>query len=239
MSIPQHVAIIMDGNGRYAVNAGQQRTEGHKAGLHAVRASIQFCLQNQIPYLSLFAFSSENWARPKDEVEFLMSLFVSALAEELQALIRQNVRLYFTGDRTELSQNLQQAMQAAEAQSEHCSKLHLNIVMNYGGRWEILDAVKSIAKDIQTGSVSEAHLDESLFSSYLSTSKFPAPDLFIRTGGEKRISNFFLWSLAYTELYFCDCLWPEFNEKIFQAAIDDYSSRERRFGHTSAQLVKE
>ena len=226
----------MDGNGRYAERQGLIRIEGHKAGVLAVKETIKACLFHHIPYLSLFAFSSENWSRPQEEVEFLMGLFLQALNQEVDELNTNGVRLQFTGNRLSLSAALQEEMQVAESKTAKNQKLHLNIVVNYGGKWEIVEATKAIVHEALSGQLSLEAIDETCFSKHLCTAHFPEPDLFIRTGGEKRLSNFFLWSLAYTELYFSDCLWPEFTQEVFSSALAAYALRERRFGQTSQQL---
>lgn len=226
----------MDGNGRWAAERGLLRVEGHRAGVDSVRTTIQCCLNHQVPVLSLFAFSSENWARPEVEVECLMNLFLQALKKEVEALCQQGVSLRFTGFREALSQALQEQMQDAERLTSSNHRLILNVVINYGGRWDILHAVKNIASKVQKGDISPDAIDESLFTHYLSTHELPDPDLFIRTSGEQRISNFFLWQMAYTELYFSDAHWPDFNADEFEKALATFGQRERRYGKISSQL---
>ncbi|KTD23835.1 undecaprenyl pyrophosphate synthetase [Legionella lansingensis] len=228
----------MDGNGRWAQNRGLLRVEGHRAGVETVKTVIRCCLQTQIPILSLFAFSSENWSRPENEVEFLMQLFIEALGHEVQELHQHGVCLRFTGDRTGLSQKLQEQMQSAEKLTTNNNRLILNVVVNYGGKWDIVQAVKAIAKQVCAGQLKLEDIDESLIGNALSTHDLPDPDLFIRTSGEQRISNFFLWQLAYTELYFTDIQWPDFTAEEFKKALTSFSLRERRYGKTSQQLNK-
>jgi undecaprenyl diphosphate synthase len=227
---PQHIAIIMDGNGRWAENRALLRIEGHKSGLESVKTIIQCCLNNKVACLSLFAFSSENWSRPVDEVDFLMQLFLDALKQELEKMHSHGIRLCFTGDRQPLSKALQEQMQASEQLTEHNQVLILNIVVNYGGKWDIVSATKKIAAAVQSGQLLLADVNEANFSEYLDTAKLPEVDLFIRTSGELRLSNFFLWQLAYTELYFTEVLWPDFKEQAFEDALAAYSQRNRRFG---------
>lgn len=226
----------MDGNGRWAKSRGLQRVEGHRLGIDAVKASVRHCVQRNIPILSLFAFSSENWARPDPEVGFLMQLFIQALGQEIQELHEYGIRLIFTGDRTRLSSTLRDRMAAAEALMCNNDRLQLNIAMNYGGKWDIVQAVKAVAKQVAEGSLVLDAIDEDLFSSFLSTNDLPHPDLFIRTSGEQRISNFFLWQLAYTELYFTETHWPDFTPEEFDKALAFYSTRKRRYGLISEQL---
>ncbi|RMX01929.1 isoprenyl transferase [Legionella jordanis] len=236
--LPKHIAIVMDGNGRWALSRGLLRVEGHRAGVEAVKTVIRCCLETGIPILSLFAFSSENWSRPSNEVEFLMQLFIDALGHEVKELHQHGIRLRFTGDRNGLSQKLQEQMQAAEKLTAENNRLTLNVVVNYGGKWDIVQATKTIARQILAGQLKPEDIDESLISNALSTHDLPDPDLFIRTSGEQRISNFFLWQLAYTELHFTDIHWPDFNVEEFRKALDSFSQRERRYGKTSQQIGK-
>lgn len=231
--LPQHVAIVMDGNGRWAENRGLPRAEGHSAGADTVKAIVECCLQKKIAVLSLFAFSSENWARPAIEVDFLMQLFIQALARELQSLHQHGVCLRFTGDRSQLSPALCAEMTAAEALTHKNSQLVLNVALNYGGKWDILQAVKVLASQVVDGLIPLDAIDENRFSTCLNTHDLPDPDLFIRTSGEQRISNFFLWQLAYTELYFSDTLWPDFTAHEFEKALDCFATRKRRYGLTT------
>lgn len=229
----------MDGNGRWAQNRGLLRVEGHRAGVDAVKVVIRYCLQSQIPILSLFAFSSENWSRPENEVEFLMQLFIDALGQEIEELHQHGVRLCFTGDRAALSLRLQQQMAKAEELTRNNQRLILNIVVNYGGKWDLVQAAKSIAAQVSSGALAIADIDENCIEQALATKGLPDPDLFIRTSGEQRISNFFLWQLAYTELYFSPVLWPDFNADEFKKALDSFTQRERRYGQTSQQIKKD
>ncbi|WP_115304981.1 MULTISPECIES: isoprenyl transferase [Legionella] len=234
--LPQHIAIVMDGNGRWAESRGLLRVEGHRAGVEAVKTVIRCCLESQIPILSLFAFSSENWSRPENEVEFLMQLFIEALNHEVQELHQHGIQLKFTGDRGALSAALCEQMHAAEKLTENNERLTLNIVVNYGGKWDIVQATKAIAKKVCAGELMLDAIDEMALAEELSTQGLQDPDLFIRTSGEQRISNFFLWQLAYTELYFTEVHWPDFNADEFQKALASFSRRERRYGKTSQQL---
>ncbi|WP_094092350.1 isoprenyl transferase [Legionella clemsonensis] len=236
--LPQHVAIIMDGNGRWAQNRGLLRVEGHRAGVEAVKTVIRCCLQTQIPVLSLFAFSSENWSRPENEVEFLMKLFIDALGHEVRELHQHGICLRFTGNRAGLSVELQKQMQAAENLTMNNRRLTLNVVVNYGGKWDIVQATKAIATRVAAGELKIEAINEALLNEALSTQGLPEPDLFIRTSGEQRISNFFLWQLAYTELYFTEIHWPDFTAEEFKKALADFSQRERRYGKTSQQINK-
>lgn len=234
--LPQHVAIVMDGNGRWAENRGLLRFEGHKAGIATVKTVIQSCLEYQIPVLSLFAFSSENWSRPKSEVEFLMQLFLTTLRHEVQELHRNAVCLRFTGDRQGLPAATCEEMDIAEKLTQDNRGLILNLVLNYGGKWEITRAAKRIAEKVSRGELSLDAINETTLSQHLCAHDLPDPDLFIRTSGERRISNFFLWQLAYTELYFTETHWPDFTAAEFEKALLSFKQRERRYGKTSQQL---
>lgn len=220
----------MDGNGRWAESRGLERVEGHTAGVETVRTVVQCCLQSKIAVLSLFAFSSENWARPAMEVDFLMQLFLQALERETHKLHEQGVRVRFTGDRRQLSAELCAGMQEAEALTANNHQLILNFALNYGGKWDIVQAATALAQRVADGVIGLENINEAVFASLLSTYDLPDPDLFIRTSGEKRISNFFLWQLAYTELYFSDVYWPDFTAHEFEQALSCYSTRERRYG---------
>lgn len=230
---PKHIAIVMDGNGRWAQSRGLPRIDGHQAGVESVRAVIRWCLAKKIPYLSLFAFSSENWQRPTEEVNFLMELFIVALKNELDELDEHGVRLCFTGDRTRLSLSLQQQMSLSEQKTKKNSQLTLNLVVNYGGKWDIAAAAKKITQAVLDGALDVADINEATFDTFLDTGDLPAPDLFIRTSGELRISNFFLWQLAYTELYFTEAHWPDFSQHEFELALESFAKRKRRFGQLS------
>lgn len=234
--LPQHIAIIMDGNGRWAQRQGLLRAEGHRAGLKAVKTVIGCCLKAQIQILSLFAFSSENWSRPAKEVEFLMQLFIKALNHEVQELHQREIQLRFTGDRMALSTVLQEEMQAAERLTAHNQRLILNVVVNYGGRWDIVQATKNIAQQVCKGELAVDEINEAVVAKALSIPDLPYPDLFIRTSGEQRISNFFLWQLAYTELYFTDTYWPNFTDEEFKKALMSFSKRERRYGKVASKM---
>ena len=234
LEVPRHIAVIMDGNGRWAKKRFLPRVAGHKVGVETVRSMIKHCVDIGVEYLTLFAFSSENWRRPPDEVSFLMGLFMEALKKEVVKLHKNNVRFVMIGDRTRFNEALCAEITAAEQLPASNTGLTLTIAANYGGRWDVLQAVNAMQKANPSllGTYSEEHL-----SPYLSMYYAPEPDLFIRTGGEKRISNFLLWQLAYSELYFTDTLWPDFDDDAFKLAIQSYQQRERRFGRTSEQLA--
>ena len=235
-TLPQHVAVVMDGNGRWAKKRFLPRTAGHKAGVKATRRLVELCAIKGIGALTLFAFSSENWSRPDQEVSGLMSLFLSTLNSEINKLHEQGVRICFIGDRTRFSENLQTSIAAAEEKTAANTRLKLNIAANYGGRWDIVNAVRSLSRKLADGDISEEQITEQAFTRELCLVDQPEPDLFIRTGGEHRISNFLLWQIAYTELFFTDTLWPEFNEAAFDEALDWYATRQRRFGKTGDQV---
>lgn len=234
---PRHIAIIMDGNGRWAQKRMMPRIMGHHAGVKAVRSIVEYCAKENIEVLSLFAFSSENWRRPKEEVSLLMELFMSTLQSEVDKLDRNNIRLRIIGDKSAFTDKLQQKIREAEAQTANNSGLTLVIAANYGGRWDITQAVRKIVAGIQAGQIEEHAISEQLISEHLVTADLPEPDLFIRSGGEERVSNFLLWQLAYTELFFTDVLWPDFDHAMMQKAIDSFKGRQRRFGHTGEQIV--
>ena len=230
--MPRHVAIIMDGNGRWAQRRRLPRIAGHRRGAEAVRATVRACAERGIGYLTLFAFSSENWRRPAEEVALLMKLFKSVLQNEVDKLHANGVRLRVVGDTSRFDPKLRKLIERGEELTAGNDALTLTIAANYGGRWDILQAMNRLIQ--QTPSVSK--IDEDLLAPHLAMSYAPEPDLFIRTGGEQRISNFLLWQLAYTELYFTDSLWPDFDGAALDQAIASYRSRERRFGRTSEQL---
>lgn len=234
---PRHIAIIMDGNGRWAQQRLMPRAMGHKAGVSAVRAIVEYCAREKIEVLTLFAFSSENWRRPKDEVSMLMDLFIATLQKEVDKLDRNGIRLRFIGDRTAFSELLQKKISLAEAQTRSNTGLTLIVAANYGGRWDLTQAFKKVTEKIEKGEVNSQNIDEKLIEAHLSTSDLPEPDLFIRTGGEQRVSNFLLWQLAYTELYFTPILWPDFDREAIEEAIKSFKSRQRRFGHTGEQVL--
>jgi len=232
-AVPSHVAVIMDGNGRWAKKRFLPRVAGHVKGVELVREMVRACLERGVKYLTLFAFSSENWRRPQEEVTLLMQLFVKALEQEVEKLDRNGVRLRVIGDLSRFDKGLQQLICNAEEKTRGNTRLDLTIAANYGGRWDIMQAMNRMlaAQPEKRSDWSECDLE-----SFLSMSFAPEPDLFIRTGGEERISNFLLWQLAYTELYFTPTLWPDFNTTEFDKAIASYQQRERRFGRTSEQL---
>jgi len=234
---PQHVAIIMDGNGRWARSRGLPRPAGHRASIKVVRRVVEECAARKLGYLTLFAFSSENWHRPPDEVGMLMTLFLDALVREVANLHRNQVKLNFIGDRNLLGAELKQRMVEAESLTEANTGLKLKVAVAYGGRWDIAQACRSLAADVAAGKLAPEEIGEAEVGARLSLAALPDPDLLIRTGGELRISNFLLWNLAYAELYFTDVLWPEFSAVHLDQALTFYAQRERRFGKTSAQIV--
>ncbi len=234
--IPQHVAIIMDGNGRWAQKRLMPRTYGHKKGVEATRRAIAFFARAGVRHLTLFAFSSENWNRPQDEVSTLMSLFISSLKKNTQELHEAGIRIRFIGDRSVFSDQLVAQIEASEAQTAQNQKMTLNIAANYGGQWDIVQAVQKLAQQIENNTLGAAQIDAEVIAAELSLADSPDPDLFIRTGGEKRISNFLLWQIAYAELFFTDVLWPAFSESDMQQALDTFSTRQRRFGKTGEQV---
>ncbi|MBP9714290.1 MAG: di-trans,poly-cis-decaprenylcistransferase [Sterolibacterium sp.] len=234
--VPRHIAIIMDGNGRWAKKRFLPRVAGHKAGLESVRAIIKACTTRGVEYLTLFAFSSENWRRPVDEVAFLMNLFLHALENEVTRLHENGVRLRVIGDLSRFDARIVEKIRQGEALTAANTRLTLSIAANYGGRWDILQAVSRLLVARPALSAHADALTEDDLAPFLSMAYAPEPDLFIRTGGEQRISNFLLWQLAYSEFYFTDRLWPEFNAAALDEAIASYHGRERRFGRTSEQL---
>jgi undecaprenyl diphosphate synthase len=236
-AVPRHIAIVMDGNGRWAKKRLMPRLVGHKKGVETVRKVIKACNRIGVESLTLFAFSSENWKRPKEEVSGLMSLFMLAMEKEVDGLIRNNVRLSFIGDRSQFSEDLQAKITESEQATAHLTGVKLQIAANYGGRWDIVQAAKQLSTAINQGGLSEEDWTEEQLNKFISTNYLPEPDLFIRTGGETRISNFLLWQLAYTELYFTDVLWPDFDEEHLQLAIQSFSLRQRRFGMTGEQVA--
>lgn len=233
---PRHLAIIMDGNGRWATQRFLPRTAGHVKGVQAVRRVVEACGRRGVKYLTLFAFSSENWRRPQEEVSMLMRLFVQTLEKEVDKLAAQGVRLHVIGDLSAFEPRLRELIDAAEQRTAHNDKLHLTIAANYGGRWDILQATRRLLAERPELAQTPDAVDEAMLSAYLSMAYAPEPDLFIRTGGEQRISNFLIWQLAYTELYFTDAYWPDFDADDIDTAFAWYARRERRFGRTSAQL---
>ena len=234
--LPRHIAIIMDGNGRWAKKRYLPRLAGHKAGADAVRQVVQRCVEKKIEVLTLFAFSSENWRRPQEEVSYLMQLFISALQNEAKKLHEQNIQLRVIGDRALLDEKLREQILKVETLTQHNTGLKLLLAANYGGQWDMTQAVQKIVDESAASGLLNPVITPELIQAKLSFADLPDPDLFIRTSGEKRISNFILWQLAYTELYFTDVLWPDFNAKELTSAFAFFAKRERRFGYTSEQL---
>ena len=229
--LPNHVAIIMDGNTRWAENKNLDKNDGHKEGVKKARLAVEFFLENKIKNLTLFAFSTENWGRQKKEVKALLKLFLEAINEQTPDLIKNKVKLNFIGDISRFDKVLINKIKSSQIKtSKYDSKMSLNIAISYGGRWDIEQALKSIVKDISKRKIKIKNIDESLITDYLSTSLIPDPDLIIRSAGEQRISNFFLWQAAYSEIYFLKKLWPDFNEEDFEKALDEYAIRKRKFG---------
>ena len=235
-ALPRHLAVIMDGNGRWAKQRQRPRTLGHRAGARAVRTIVEYCLKRGIPALTLFAFSSENWNRPEDEVGALMRLFLRVLESEVEELTRQQVHLRFIGDRSRFPEAIRARMAAAEAIRLPSPKLTLTLAASYGGRADLAQAARQLAERVQAGTLRPEEIDEATLGEAVSLADLPPPDLFIRTGGEHRISNFLLWQLAYTELWFTDVLWPDLDDALLDAALADFAGRERRFGLISEQL---
>ncbi|MGD0959825.1 MAG: isoprenyl transferase [Methylomonas sp.] len=235
---PRHIAIIMDGNGRWAQQRLMPRIMGHYAGVKAVRKIVEYCARKNIEVLSLFAFSSENWRRPKDEVSLLLELFMTTLQKEVDSLHKNNIRLKIIGDRSAFPEKLQEKIRLGETQTQNNSGLTLVVAANYGGRWDVAQAVAKIVAAIKSGEITDQAITEQLINDHLVTAGLPEPDLFIRSGGEERVSNFLLWQLAYTEFYFTDRLWPDFDQTQLDNAIKSFKSRQRRFGHTGEQMLK-
>ena len=235
-AIPGHVCIIMDGNGRWAKKRLMPRSYGHRKGVETTRRVVEYFTRAGVGYLTLFAFSSENWNRPGDEVDSLMTLFMQSLQQYTDELHEQEIRIRFIGDRAPFNAELREQIELTENKTAANSRLSLNIAANYGGQWDIVNAAKSVAERVRSGELALDEIDTDRFADGLALADCPAPDLFIRTGGEQRISNFLLWQLAYTEFYFCPTLWPDFDEHEMQQALDEYSRRQRRFGQTSEQV---
>lgn len=235
-NIPAHVAVIMDGNGRWARKRAMPRHAGHRSGVGSVRRTVELAAERGVKHLTLFAFSSENWSRPREEVSRLMSLFIEALQREVDELHRNNVRLEFIGARAQLQDGLVDKIAAAEAQTAGNTGLHLVVAVAYGGRWDITEASRALAAKVAAGELEPRDIDEKAIANELQLAGVPDPDLLIRTGGEQRISNFLLWNLAYAELYFCDTLWPDFGDRDFDDALAYYAMRQRRYGHTGEQV---
>jgi len=236
--LPRHVAIVMDGNGRWAQSRGRPRTFGHKAGVGSVRTVVESCVSHGIEALTLFAFSSENWQRPQTEVSILMNLFLASLRREVKRLHEHRVRLRIIGGRDALAPKLREQIATSEAQTKDNTGLQLCIATNYGGRWDIVEAARRLARDVAAGTLDPEAIDQAALEAGLSLADLPSPDLFIRTGGESRISNFLLWQLAYSELYFTDTLWPDFDAAAFDEALAWFAGRQRRFGQTPAQAQR-
>jgi len=236
-AVPVHIAVIMDGNGRWAKSRSKPRHAGHRAGVKSVRQTVELAVQKGVSHLTLFAFSSENWQRPAEEVSRLMTLFLEALHREVDSLHRKNVQLSFIGSRDKLHGNLIKKIVAAEDRTRNNSGLKLMVAVAYGGRWDIINATKSLARKVVAGQLAIDEISDDDFSAQLALANVPDPDLLIRTGGEQRISNFLLWNLAYAELWFSDCLWPDFDAQHFDAALAHFASRQRRYGHTGEQVV--
>lgn len=234
--LPRHVAIIMDGNGRWAERRHLPRYAGHRAGVKAVQAIVEDCARQGIQALTLFAFSSENWRRPQQEVGLLMDLFLTTLRREVDKLHKRNVRLHFIGDRGVFPESIRRRIDAAEELTRENAGLNLVIAVNYGGRWDITQAARRLGERIEAGELHAHDVTPQLLEMHLSLHGLPEPDLFIRTGGEQRISNFLLWQLAYTELYFTDVLWPDFDLQAFADALAWFAKRQRRFGLTGQQV---
>jgi undecaprenyl diphosphate synthase len=235
--VPRHVAIVMDGNGRWAKARHRPRSFGHSAGRKAVREVIEACLREGVKVLTLFAFSSENWKRPQDEIGALMGLFLRALDKEVSELHGHGVRLRFIGELDAFNAPLRQRMQDAMRHTAGNDKLHVNIAVSYGGRWDIVQASRQAAAAVVRGELRIEDINEASLGQWMNLAELPPLDLFIRTGGECRISNFLLWQVAYAELYFTETLWPDFNQACLRQAIEDYASRERRFGRTGEQIA--
>ena len=234
--VPRHVAVIMDGNGRWAAQRSLPRHLGHRAGVKSVRATVEGCARRGVEVLTLFAFSSENWNRPADEVVRLMAMFVEAIDREVRELRENGIRLRFIGEVARLRPGLVARMRAAEAQTAGEQRMTLNVAIAYGGRWDIVAAARALARRCAVGELGAEEIDEATMRSALQLGDTPDPDLFIRTGGDCRISNFLLWNLAYTELYFCDVLWPDFDDAELERAFRHYGGRQRRFGLTATQV---
>jgi undecaprenyl diphosphate synthase len=234
--LPRHVAVIMDGNGRWAKARGLPRVAGHRKGVERVRDLVAVCGEKGIGHLSLFAFSSENWRRPEQEVRLLMELFMTALEREVKKLHRNDIHFRVIGAVDALGAPLAAAIREAEALTANNTRLHLTIAANYGGRWDITQAARELARRAKAGEISPDDITPESLEPFLSLYGVPEPDLFIRTGGEQRISNFLLWQLAYTELYFTPTLWPDFDRQQYELALASYAGRQRRFGHTGEQI---
>jgi undecaprenyl diphosphate synthase len=235
-NIPQHIAIIMDGNGRWAKQQGEERLFGHSVGVESVREALNACKKMGVKYLTLYTFSTENWNRPKEEIEGLMNLLVSTIANEVDELNEKGIRLLTIGDDEGLPVSCQEELKMAKEKTAHNTEFNLILALNYSSRWEMKEAIKSIAEQYKSGKISTSDITDELVSNSLTTAGFPDPELLVRTSGEQRISNFLLWQIAYSELFFTDVLWPDFKEEDLYKAVISYQNRERRFGQTSEQL---
>ncbi|TDQ66366.1 undecaprenyl diphosphate synthase [Maritalea mobilis] len=228
--LPQHLGVIMDGNGRWATSQGKPRNEGHRAGVEALRRLVACAVEFEIEYLTIFSFSSENWARPADEINAILGLMKRFVASDISKFVAHNVRVRILGRREGLSKPILQMIEQAESRTAHCTGLQLNVAFNYGGRQEITDAVRALAQDVQSGKISPEDIDEAAIAEKLYTAQMPDPDLIFRSSGEVRLSNFLLWQAAYAEFVFFDEFWPEFNRDIFVRIMEEFSGRKRRFG---------
>ncbi|MDR1896666.1 MAG: isoprenyl transferase [Prevotellaceae bacterium] len=239
LKIPEHVAIIMDGNGRWAKKLGLNRVFGHKNGVKAVREAVEFCGETGIKYLTLYAFSTENWNRPQSEIEALTNLLVETIVKEVPELHKNNVRLKTIGEISSFTENVRQKLNQAIEFTSKNTGLVLTLALSYSSRWEIIEAVKQIARKVANKEITPESINENIFEQYLTTSDMPNPELIIRTSGEQRLSNFLLWQAAYSEFYFPSVLWPDFSKKDFAEAIEEFQKRERRFGKTGEQIKQE
>jgi undecaprenyl diphosphate synthase len=238
LKCPKHIAVIMDGNGRWAKQQGEERIFGHASGVEAVREVLKGCVESGVRFLTLYTFSTENWNRPKEEVDGLMNLMVETISNEVQELDKNGVRLRCIGDISQLPENCKNALLDGMKATQNNSNVDLILALNYSARWEIVNAMRTIAQSIEKGELTHMSIDDKLIAAHLSTKDYPDPELLIRTSGEFRLSNFLLWQIAYTELYFTNKLWPEFTKEDLFAAIVDYQNRERRFGMVSEQITK-
>lgn len=236
--LPKHIAVIMDGNGRWAKQRNLDRTFGHKEGVSAVRRAIEGASRAEIPYLTLYTFSTENWKRPEEEVNALMALMIQAVANETPELVKNNIRVKVIGDIDRLPIATKEALDHCLQTTSVCTGTTVILALSYSSKWEITKALKDIVHDVSLGKLTDKEINEELIESHLSTKGIPNPDILVRTGGELRVSNFLLWQIAYSELYFTEELWPDFNEESLYRAIVNYQSRERRFGKTSEQISK-
>jgi len=236
-NIPEHIAVIMDGNGRWAKNQGAFRTFGHENGVKAVRQTVEACVELGIKYLTLYAFSTENWNRPKEEIDALMNILVNSILSEMPTLMKQNIKLNAIGNLETLPNECRSTLEESIAKTESNSQMTLTLALSYSGRWDIMNAIQSIIKEVEDNKINSETFSEKVFSKYLSTEGIPDPELMIRTSGEYRISNYMLWQLAYSELYITDVLWPDFKKEDLFDAIKNYQLRERRFGKTSEQSI--